>query len=68
MAIGKAKKVPMYVEDYSTPEGYKLVPNDRICVSMCCDHRVIEGAYATKFGQKFKLFIENPNLMLMNLS
>lgn len=68
MAIGKARKVATYVEDKSRPEGYKFIPTDNINISISADHRVLDGATVAKFAAKMKTFLENPNLMLINMS
>eukprot|EP00349_Pseudokeronopsis_sp_Brazil_P009860 CAMPEP_0202978380 /NCGR_PEP_ID=MMETSP1396-20130829/84822_1 /ASSEMBLY_ACC=CAM_ASM_000872 /TAXON_ID= /ORGANISM="Pseudokeronopsis sp., Strain Brazil" /LENGTH=263 /DNA_ID=CAMNT_0049717329 /DNA_START=747 /DNA_END=1539 /DNA_ORIENTATION=+ len=68
IAIGKAKPIALYQPDPASPEGYKFVPSQQLGFSICADHRVIEGAYAVKFGQRFKAFLEDPNLMLISMS
>jgi len=50
IAIGKAKPIALYQPDPASPEGYKFVPSQQLGFSICADHRVIEGAYAVKFG------------------
>lgn len=68
MAIGKARKVAKYVENNNTLEGYKFVPAEQINISISADHRILDGATVAKFAAKMKGFIENPNLMLINMS
>lgn len=68
MAIGKARKTAKYVEDENTKEGYRFVPQDSINISISADHRVLDGATVTRFGGKIKNYIENPNMMLINMS
>jgi pyruvate dehydrogenase E2 component (dihydrolipoamide acetyltransferase) len=34
-------------------------------VTLSSDHRVVDGAVAAEWGQHFKKFIENPELMLL---
>jgi pyruvate dehydrogenase E2 component (dihydrolipoamide acetyltransferase) len=34
-------------------------------VTLSSDHRVVDGAVAAMWGQQFKKFIENPELMLL---
>ena len=34
-------------------------------VTLSSDHRVVDGAVAAMWGQEFKKFIENPELMLL---
>ena len=38
---------------------------DVINVSLSCDHRVIDGAVAAQYLNKFKYYIENPVTLLM---
>ena len=68
MAIGRARKVAKYVEDKSKPEGYKFIPSENINISISADHRVLDGATVAKFAARMKNFLENPNLMLINMS
>ena len=37
-------------------------------VSYSGDHRVIDGATVARFSEKVRGFIEDPNLMLINLN
>ena len=68
MAIGRSRRVAKYVEDPSKPEGYKFIPSENINISISADHRILDGATVAKFGAKMKTFLENPNLMLINMS
>ena len=34
-------------------------------VTLSSDHRVVDGAVAAEWGQYFKKYIENPELMLL---
>ena len=68
MAIGKGRKVAKYVEDANTKEGYRFVASDQISISISADHRIIDGATIAKFTAKLKTYLENPNLMLINMS
>jgi len=34
-------------------------------VTLSSDHRVVDGAIAAQWGQEFKKFIENPQLMTL---
>ena len=67
IAIGQAHKYAKYVEDFSKEDGYRWEPAEAINYSLSCDHRVIDGATAARFGQKMRNLIENPNLMLLNM-
>lgn len=68
IALGKAYKKAEYVEDESKPEGYRWDPIDTINFSISADHRVIDGATIARFSQRMKHLVENPNLMLLNMS
>ena len=67
IAIGQSHKYAKYVEDFSSPDGYKWEPAEAINYSLSCDHRVIDGATSARFSAKMKNLIENPNLMLLNM-
>jgi pyruvate dehydrogenase E2 component (dihydrolipoamide acetyltransferase) len=43
----------------------KIVPGMTMNVTLCSDHRVIDGADAAKFLQTFKQLLENPALLLI---
>ncbi len=43
----------------------QIVPGQRLTVTLCCDHRVVDGAVGAKFLQEFRKLIENPTLMLL---
>jgi len=34
-------------------------------VTLSCDHRVVDGAVGAEFLSQFKVFIENPSLLLL---
>ena len=68
MAIGKSRKVAKYVEDKNSPDGYRWVPSENINISISADHRILDGATVAKFAAKMKTFLEDPNLMLINMS
>ena len=44
------------------------MPADVINFSISADHRIVDGATVARFAQRMKQLIENPNLMLLNLS
>ena len=68
IAIGQAHKIAKYTEDAQSPDGYKFIPADVINFSISADHRIVDGATVARFAQRMKQLIENPNLMLLNLS
>jgi pyruvate dehydrogenase E2 component (dihydrolipoamide acetyltransferase) len=43
----------------------QIVVGQRLNVTLCCDHRVVDGAVGAKFLQEFRALIENPTLMLL---
>ena len=36
-----------------------------LTATLSSDHRVVDGAVAAQWGQQFKKFIENPELMIL---
>lgn len=63
IAIGKASKVPKYVEGKEN----QWEPMDCISFSITADHRIIDGASVARFSQRLKEYVGNPNLMLINI-
>jgi pyruvate dehydrogenase E2 component (dihydrolipoamide acetyltransferase) len=43
----------------------QIVIGQRLNVTLCCDHRVVDGAVGAVFLQEFRKLIENPTLMLI---
>lgn len=43
----------------------QIVVGQRLNVTLCCDHRAVDGAVGAKFLQEFRVLIENPTLMLL---
>jgi 2-oxoisovalerate dehydrogenase E2 component (dihydrolipoyl transacylase) len=41
--------------------------NFEMNVSFGCDHRILDGATVTRFTNKWKSFIEDPNLMALSM-
>lgn len=68
IAIGQAHKIAKYQDDPTAKEGYKFIPADVINFSISADHRIVDGATVARFALRMKQLIENPNLMLLNLS
>lgn len=68
MAIGKSRKVPKYVQDLNIKDGFKWEPIDSISISISADHRILDGATVIRFASHLKSLLENPNLMLINMS
>ena len=68
MAIGRATKTALYVEDSSHKDGYRWDPAEMVNVSISADHRIIDGATVARFAARMKELLENPNLMLVSMS
>jgi pyruvate dehydrogenase E2 component (dihydrolipoamide acetyltransferase) len=59
LAVGSVVKKPVVnAQD-------QIVIGQRLNVTLCCDHRVVDGAVGAKFLQEFRALIENPTLMLL---
>lgn len=58
LAIGAGEKKAVAIND-------QLQIATMMTATVSCDHRVIDGAVAAEFLQKFKQFIENPILMMI---
>jgi pyruvate dehydrogenase E2 component (dihydrolipoyllysine-residue acetyltransferase) len=43
----------------------QIVVGHRLAVTLCCDHRVLDGATGAHFLQELRKLIENPTLMLI---
>lgn len=46
-------------------EGEKVKQTNVMNVTLCCDHRVIDGAVGAKWLQRFKSYIEKPETLLL---
>jgi len=64
MAIGKTRTMPRYVEVNGVK---KVVPQDIITISVTADRRVAETATVVRFINQVKQFLENPDILLLNL-
>ena len=53
------------IVDTPVVEGEKIVVKPLMKLSLTADHRAIDGAYAAKFLQKIKEYIEKPELLLL---
>ena len=60
-ALGAIKQFPRYNE-----KG-ELYNASVMAVSWSADHRVIDGATVARFGNEFKMNLENPSAMLLHL-
>jgi pyruvate dehydrogenase E2 component (dihydrolipoamide acetyltransferase) len=53
LGVGRIVREPAVVED-------KIVPRDRITLSLTFDHRVVDGAPAARFLNTLRSFVEQP--------
>lgn len=58
LAVGCTKKVP-YVSEYGNIEA-----QERVKMTLSCDHRVVDGMSGAKFLETLISYIENPMLLL----
>ena len=65
IAIGKAYKAPKYTGD--DVDSHTWEPMDSISFSITADHRILDGATVARFSQLMKTYIENPNMMLVQM-
>lgn len=49
------------------PDGESIVKAHILTVSWCADHRVIDGATMVNFSTQWKKYLENPNLLMLDL-
>lgn len=63
LAVGAANKVVVPNTDEKSDDPYKVV--SVMNVTLSSDHRVVDGAVAAMWGQQFKKYIEDPELMLL---
>lgn len=64
LAVGAAQKRVLPNEN-ATGESDKFRVANVLTVTLSSDHRVVDGADAAVWGQHFKKYIENPELMLL---
>ena len=57
MAVGGIRQEPVVKDG-------KVVPGNRMKVTLSCDHRVVDGATGAQFLQTFKKYMENPIVLL----
>merc|ERR1712166_358939 len=60
-AIGKLQKLPRYDEDGA------VVPQTIFNISWSGDHRVIDGSTIALFGNQWKAYVEDPELMMLSM-
>lgn len=64
LAVSAAEKKVVVNENATGPEDQFKVAQV-MNVTLSSDHRVVDGAVAAMWGQEFKKYIENPELMLL---
>lgn len=64
LAVSAAESKVVLNEDSTGPEDQFKVAKV-MNVTLSSDHRVVDGAVAAMWGQEFKKYIENPELMLL---
>ncbi|KAH7513389.1 lipoamide acyltransferase component of branched-chain alpha-keto acid dehydrogenase complex, mitochondrial [Ziziphus jujuba] len=61
IAIGRIQKVPQFADDGN------VYPASIMTVNIGADHRVLDGATVARFCSEWKKFIENPELLMLQL-
>ncbi len=61
LAVGKVTKRSVVIED---SEGTRIEIRPMMKVSLSADHRVLDGASASRFLHQLKIFLEDPYLLL----
>ena len=62
LGLGKAKRVPVFVEGKNGKT--KIEAREICCLSWSADHRVVDGATVAMCGEKVKRYIENAGTMI----
>lgn len=60
MGIHRIKELPLVVDG-------KVKPRKILGISLCFDHRVVDGAEATEFMNTVMMHLEDPDLMLVDM-
>lgn len=60
-AIGKTQKLPRFDSDGN------VVAAQIMSVSWSADHRVVDGVTIAKFSNRWKYYLENPSLLVLNV-
>jgi len=58
LGVGMVEDVPVY-------KGEDLVRRSLLPLSLTCDHRIIDGAYAADFLRTIKNYLEEPSILLL---
>ena len=76
LGVGKARVVPAFVADDDDDDDNqeqqhnndeKLVKRTIGCFSWCADHRIIDGAMMAQMAERVRMFVEQPDLMLVGM-
>lgn len=69
VGIGRARTIPSFAVDEVTgaADFGKVVPRQVINTSWSGDHRVLDGMTMAKMADRFKEYLESPELMMLNL-
>jgi len=59
LAVGSIVKKPV------VNANDQIVIGQRMAVTLCCDHRAVDGAIGAQFLVEFRKLVENPALMLL---
>jgi len=62
-ALGKIERVPKF----KSPDSDEVVAAHVMGAAWAADHRVLDGATVARFCNKWKLYLENPEVMAMHL-
>ncbi len=60
LGMHRIKDMPLVINN-------EIVPRKVMGLSICFDHRVIDGAQATRFMNEIKRYLEDPDLLLMEM-
>ncbi|XP_018647358.1 thioredoxin-like protein,putative [Schistosoma mansoni] len=61
LTVGSTR--PKLLPDHKNPKGFKEA--NILSVTLCCDHRVVDGAVGAHWLSEFKQILENPALFLI---
>lgn len=56
---------PLCAQVVEDEEVYRFSEVPVMCVTLSCDHRVVDGAVGAEWLKAFKQYVENPMLMIV---
>ncbi len=65
MAMGKTSLMPVFTKQKNGE--YTMKPKETMCISLSCDHRIIDGATGARFVGLLKKYIEDIDTMLLGM-